>query len=112
MTENEISAKDKLDEIATKCGSTVEDIVKLVIQATKDDVEFAKLQVKAGERLKQAQKSQFEILKAQNEQMEARIVNYELRSRMEQIWPTKETPKPTAPSIETIKPTIIMPGQG
>lgn len=105
----ELTAKEKLMELAEKCGSTTEELVKLVIKATKDDMEFAKLQVRASESLKRAQKAQFEILTAQNHQMEARIKNYELHQRMEEIWPTKETPKPTAPQIEVQKPSIILP---
>ena len=103
----ELTAKEKLMELAEKCGTTTEEIVKLVIKATQDDMEFAKLQVKASESLKRAQKAQFEILTAQNAQMEARIKNYELHQRMEEIWPTKD--KPTAPTIEVQKPSIIMP---
>lgn len=105
-TAQEQTAKDKLEKLATKAGTTTEELVKLVIHATKDDVEFAKMQRNAAEKLKQMQEANFRLMKSQNDVMEERIKNYHLRIQMEECYQTK---KEEPSQIEVATPKIILP---
>ena len=105
----EKTAKEKLEELATKAGTTTEELVKLVIHATKDDVAFAKMQRNAADQLKQMQTSNYLLMQSQNNVMEERIRGYHLRKEMDECFPQNKQPEP--PNIEIATPKIILPGQ-